>query len=89
MVGGKHAPQGKSSRRQLPLSCPATLLKVVAVLVPTARIAVRQTITINASMMAYSTAVGPSSETTNLRIFAVSRFMVFSSFSTSLANSSS
>ena len=32
-------------------------------LVPIERIAVRQTITINASITAYSTAVGPSSET--------------------------
>ena len=39
------------------------LLKVVLAFVPTAVIAVRQTITIRASITAYSTAVGPSSET--------------------------
>ena len=53
----------------------ATLLNVVLVDVPTALIAVRQTITIKASMTAYSTAVGPSSDTRKRRSFKASRFM--------------
>src|SRR5262245_40360210 len=46
-----------------PPSCVLTLLNVVEALVPTAWMAVRQTTMIRASMTAYSTAVGPSSET--------------------------
>jgi hypothetical protein len=45
------------------------LLNVVDAAVPMAWIAVKQTITINANITAYSTAVGPASETTKPRIF--------------------
>src|SRR6478752_5712898 len=41
----------------------ATDWNVALALVPTARMAVKHTITINANITAYSTAVGPSSET--------------------------
>ncbi len=48
---------------QLPeLSCVDTELKVADAFVPIERIAVKQTITIRASITAYSTAVGPSSD---------------------------
>ena len=42
-----------------------TLLNVVLALVPMLLIAVKQTMIISASITAYSTAVGPSSETKN------------------------
>jgi hypothetical protein len=41
----------------------ATLLNVVDALVPIALIAAKHTITINANITAYSTAVGPASDT--------------------------
>jgi hypothetical protein len=46
----------------------ATLLNVLLAFVPTELIAAKHTTTIKASMTAYSTAVGPSSETRNRRI---------------------
>ena len=53
----------------------AMLLNVVDVLVPIALIAVKHTITINANITAYSTAVGPASETRKQRNFRASDFM--------------
>ena len=47
----------------------ATFLNVVLERLPTEVIAVKHTITIRASMTAYSTAVGPSSETRKFRTF--------------------
>jgi hypothetical protein len=49
-------------------------------LVPIARTAVRQTMTIKASMTAYSTAVGPSSETMNFLTPATNEFNMALSF---------
>ena len=53
----------------------AMLLNVVLVAVPTELIAVKQTMTIKANMTAYSTAVGPSSETRKRCIFLASDFI--------------
>jgi hypothetical protein len=47
----------------------------VLALVPIELIAVRHTMIINASITAYSTAVGPSSETRKLRNFKATDFM--------------
>ena len=57
--------------------------KAELALVPTAVIAVKQTITIKANITAYSTAVGPSSDTRNRRIFLVKLFIVSSKLSIS------
>jgi hypothetical protein len=54
-----------------------TALNIVLALVPTALIAVRQTTTINASMTAYSTAVGPSSEPRNRTMLRAMFFTVW------------
>jgi hypothetical protein len=56
------------------------LLNVVLAFVPTAVIAVKQTITIRASITAYSTAVGPSSETRKRRTFRVRDFIAIPPF---------
>jgi hypothetical protein len=53
----------------------ATLLNVELALVPIELIAVKHTITIKASITAYSTAVGPSSQTRKRRNFKASDFM--------------
>jgi hypothetical protein len=53
----------------------ATLLNWVLAFVPIALIAVKQTTTIKASMTAYSTAVGPSSETRNRFTLVVNPFI--------------
>jgi hypothetical protein len=53
----------------------ATLLNVVDALVPIAVIDAKQTITIKANITAYSTAVGPASETRKRRIFRASDFI--------------
>jgi hypothetical protein len=45
----------------------AVLENVVLVLVPTAEMAIKQTMIISANMTAYSTAVGPSSDERNRR----------------------
>jgi hypothetical protein len=50
-------------------------LNVALALVPIELIAVKHTMTIKASITAYSTAVGPSSETRKRRNFRVSDFM--------------
>lgn len=47
---------------------------VLLALVPMALIEVKQTMTIKASMTAYSTAVGPSSETTNFLTLVANDF---------------
>lgn len=52
-----------------------TLLNVELAFEPIALIAAKQTITIKANMTAYSTAVGPSSETRKRRNFRASDFM--------------
>ena len=57
--------------------------KAELALVPTAVIAVKQTMTIKANITAYSTAVGPSSDTRNRRIFLVKLFIVSSKLSIS------
>ena len=54
------------------------LVKVVLAFVPTVWMAVKQTMTIKANMTAYSTAVGPSSDAKNWRIFRA-RFFTESS----------
>lgn len=57
----------------------ATPSKVVLVVVPTDVIAVRQTTMINANMTAYSTAVGPSSDTKNfLTLLSICMFFSLS-----------
>ena len=61
--------------RRHPYSDAAMLLNVVLVAVPTELIAVKQTMTIKANMTAYSTAVGPSSETRKRCIFLASDFI--------------
>jgi hypothetical protein len=53
----------------------ATLVNVVLAFVPNALIAVKHTMIINASITAYSTAVGPSSERIKRRNFRASDFM--------------
>jgi hypothetical protein len=59
-------------RRDTYVSAFFTELNLLFALVPTAWMAVRQTTTIKASMTAYSTAVGPSSEIRNrFRLFAM------------------
>jgi hypothetical protein len=50
------------------------LLKLVLVFVPRVLIAAKQTITIKASITAYSTAVGPSSDLTELLPAEAGRF---------------
>jgi hypothetical protein len=62
----------------------ATLLNVALVLVPTELMAVKQTITIRANITAYSTAVGPSSETRKRCTFRASDFIIFLHSSQSL-----
>src|SRR4029078_2569372 len=49
-----------------------------------ARMAVKHTITIRANITAYSTAVGPSSETRNFFTFAAKRFMASLRWSTAV-----
>jgi hypothetical protein len=53
----------------------ATLSNVPLAFVPIELIAVKHTITIKASITAYSTAVGPSSQTRNRRNFKASDFI--------------
>jgi len=53
----------------------ATLLNVELAFVPIELIAVKHTITIKASITAYSTAVGPSSQTRKRRNFKASDFI--------------
>src|SRR5262245_22885410 len=65
---GFHAMPARRLERQPasayePLILALTLLNVLFVAVPSAWMAMKQTRMIRASMMAYSTAVGPSSET--------------------------
>lgn len=62
-LGGAIFKAGRPSQRNylMVFSLPAMLVKAELVAVPTWVIAAKQTITINASMIAYSTAVGPSS----------------------------
>ena len=55
------------------------LVNTVLAFVPSVLIAVKHTIMINASITAYSTAVGPSSETRKWRNFKVSDFIASSS----------
>src|SRR5262245_57611150 len=59
-----------------PPSCVLTFENVADAFVPTAWMAVRQTTMIRASITAYSTAVGPSSETIKRLTFRASSFMV-------------
>ena len=54
------------------------LVNVVLALVPNVVIALRQTITIKANITAYSTAVGPSSDTMKRRNFNARFFMPIS-----------
>ena len=54
-------------------------LNAALAFVPTAWIAVKQTITINANIMAYSTAVGPSSDFKNRETFETKFFIATSS----------
>ena len=56
---------------------PATLLNVLLALLPTWLMAVRHTTTIKASITAYSTAVGPSSETKSRRSVSMTGFIIF------------
>src|SRR5438128_1770186 len=56
----------------------ATFWNVEFAFVPIERIAVKHTITIKASITAYSTAVGPSSETRNRRTFKARLFIAAS-----------
>jgi hypothetical protein len=58
----------------------ATLLKAELAFVPIDVIAVKHTITIKASITAYSTAVGPSSETRKRRNFKDKDFMAIPPF---------
>ena len=53
----------------------AILLNVVFVVVPIALIVARQTMMIRASITAYSTAVGPSSETKKFLTLVAKRFI--------------
>ena len=61
-------------------SCAETFVKVALALLPIAWIAVRQTTTMRANMTAYSTAVGPSSETRKCFTFLNKVDMAFSLF---------
>lgn len=71
IVTSRPGEQGRTSHvpaRQEPIEF-ATFVNVALVLVPTEVMAVKHTITIRASITAYSTAVGPSSETRKRCIF--------------------
>jgi hypothetical protein len=59
---------------------PAERLNEPLVVVPKVRIAVKHTRITSASMMAYSTAVGPASERTKRTILVLSRCMRISMF---------
>jgi hypothetical protein len=58
----------------------ATLEKTLAALLPIEVMAARQTQTINDSITAYSTAVGPSSDTKNARNLVAKDFIILSPF---------
>src|SRR5690606_26372838 len=66
------------------LSCVETSWNVALALVPIDRIAVKQTMTIKASITAYSTAVGPSSDLRKRCTFKA-RFFIASSDSRAVA----
>lgn len=81
IVAGRVRPRGSHYTNHEPPPPPssdATLVNVAFAFVPIERIAVKQTITIRASITAYSTAVGPSSEARKRCTF-VARFFIASS----------
>src|SRR5689334_8175437 len=73
-------PRSELDRTECYCSAVPTAVNLALALVPTAWIAVKQTTTIKASITAYSTAVGPSSETRKLRMQLVKVFIASPTF---------